>query len=127
MVTIITVGCDSGIRFATPVDVTALERMPLGERVTARTTFDLIADAAVAAAAGVTTLVAWGEGDIWRKACETRRRTPSIRRLVRVGGSSAGEGEVDYADAVAACTPASAQRGADVAAYFPTGGTTGAP
>jgi fatty-acyl-CoA synthase len=92
--------------------------------------------AALVEASGARVLVALGphpELDIWPKAVLLRDRIPGLA-LVRVGapGPGADDGAIDFSAALAA-QPADRLvfgepgRDDDVAAYFHTGGTTGAP
>src|SRR5258708_34909115 len=71
--------------------------------------------------------------DIWEKAVEVAKRLPDVK-LVRVSAPDARvpEGAIDFAAALEAqdggrLSFASAGKDDDVAAYFHTGGTTGAP
>ncbi len=92
--------------------------------------------AALLEAAGVRILVALGPHpvlDIWQKALQLRDRVPGLT-LVRVAapGTPLEDGVVDFASALAAqphdrLTFGEPRGGDDVAAYFHTGGTTGAP
>ncbi|WP_277620934.1 AMP-binding protein [Pseudophaeobacter leonis] len=87
-------------------------------------------------ASGAKILVALGphpQLDIWEKAQHLQAQMPDLV-LVRVSppGTAAQEGVVDFATALMAqpedhLTFGAARSGADVAAYFHTGGTTGGP
>lgn len=87
-------------------------------------------------ASGARILVALGPRpgmDIWQKALQLRAQLPGLT-LVRVGGPghAAEPGVVDFQDAMMAQPGdslrfGSSRQGADIAAYFHTGGTTGTP
>lgn len=87
-------------------------------------------------AAGTVVLVAQGRQDqpgIWEKVETLRDRVPSLRAVVRVGGSGlCPPWALDF-EALLAGQPGDALHGAappqadDVASYFHTGGTTGTP
>jgi fatty-acyl-CoA synthase len=87
-------------------------------------------------AAGAKVLVALGPlpgTEIWGKACRVKELATEIRALVQVGGDkAAGDAQVHLlADLLRASPPVLAFTDLpaldDVAAYFHTGGTTGAP
>lgn len=96
--------------------------------------------AAILAAAGTRMLMAYG-GDaqtpIWDKVLEVVARCPQLKTVVRLGGdrrgaAPAGVRFLDYdadIDRYDATPPATGQlpQGGDLAALFPTGGTTGDP
>lgn len=87
-------------------------------------------------ASGAKILVALGphpQLDIWEKALDLRAQLPDLT-LVRVSppGTPAEDGVIDFAPALAAqpgdhLTFGDPRSGADIAAYFHTGGTTGVP
>lgn len=89
--------------------------------------------AALLNAANAKVLVAFGPTagvDIWAKARTARTLAPSVHTLMRLGGGEAPYADVDFATALAAASPVvefSAPDLDDAAAYFHTGGTTGAP
>lgn len=94
-------------------------------------------------ASGATVLLAWGdeaEAGYWSKAMRLRERVPGLRHVIRVAppGETAAQRPVlpegvHHLDALMAAQPdnrlVSGRRIApeDVASYFHTGGTTGAP
>ncbi len=89
--------------------------------------------AALLNAANVKVLVALGPmsgSDIWSKARAARALAPAVHTLMRLGGSEDGDADVDFssslADAASTLAFSPPELG-DVAAYFHTGGTTGAP
>jgi fatty-acyl-CoA synthase len=91
--------------------------------------------AALARAAGVKVLVAFGPAagtDIWAKALQVQAMAPCIQTLVKVGGGDAGQAACIDFSAAHASSLADLNFGDlpgrhDTAAYFHTGGTTGTP
>lgn len=89
--------------------------------------------AALLNAANAKVLVAPGPtpgADLWAKARAARTLAPCVHTLMRLGGGEAAHADVDFAVTFATASPtlAFAPPGLDdVAAYFHTGGTTGAP
>jgi fatty-acyl-CoA synthase len=91
--------------------------------------------AALARAAGVKVLVAFGPAagtDIWAKALRVKALSPCIETLVKVGGGDAeNEVAIDFGAAHAASAANLAfddlPKRHETAAYFHTGGTTGSP
>src|SRR4051794_2821988 len=87
-------------------------------------------------AIGAKVLVARGPvegGEIWAKARAVRHQVPTLRAFVQVGGTPVAaegvyrfEGALDRYPADRLCSGRCIAR-QDVAAYFPTGGTTGLP
>jgi fatty-acyl-CoA synthase len=70
--------------------------------------------------------------EIWEKVRTVRQLVPSLRAIVHVGQGSAPDGALDFAELLAAqpddrIVSGRAIKGSDIAAYFHTGGTTGAP
>ena len=92
-------------------------------------------------AADAKVLIAWGadeDAGYWTKAMALRERVPSLRHVLRVAPPGEAnprglpEGVVDFARLLAGqpdthLTSGRAVRPTDIAAYFHTGGTTGAP
>lgn len=89
--------------------------------------------AALLRAASARLLVAPGPmpgTDLWAKACAARALAPNVRTLMRLGGGYAADADADFAEAFAASPPTldfAPPSLDDTAAYFHTGGTTGAP
>jgi fatty-acyl-CoA synthase len=91
--------------------------------------------AALCRAAGAKALVALGPlpgTEIWGKASRVKELVPAIAALIQVGGEKATTPGVHlFADLLQSCPPSLAFSDRpgpdDVAAYFHTGGTTGAP
>jgi fatty-acyl-CoA synthase len=93
--------------------------------------------ASLLSATGAKILVVWGEegeATYWSKALRLRDRVASLKTVLSVGGerANAGEGIFDFASALAVQPGDRLLSGrqispSDTAAYFHTGGTTGAP
>ncbi|MEY9495887.1 fatty-acyl-CoA synthase [Bradyrhizobium elkanii] len=91
--------------------------------------------AQILVAADTRVLVAWGGGDggIYRRAMEARAQAPCVEHVIVVGRTGDGQQGVLSYEELAPRYPGdrlvSSNRAApdDVAAYFHTGGTTGAP
>lgn len=89
--------------------------------------------AAIAVAADACILVTLGpdrSSDLWAKAQQVRQLVPAIRHIVAIGGAE--EGAIAWASATGRqrrdeLTFERSLSGAEIAAYFHTGGTTGAP
>lgn len=89
--------------------------------------------AALLRAANAKVVVSFGPApgvEVWAKALLARELAPCVRTLMRLGGGEAPEADADFATAFAAAAPQlrfTPPDLNDVAAYFHTGGTTGAP
>jgi len=89
--------------------------------------------AALLRAANAKVLVALGPtpgADIWAKAQAARALAPCVQTLMRLGGGGAPGADADFATAFAASAPRlgfAPPALDDPAAYYHTGGTTGAP
>ncbi|WOP16188.1 acyl-CoA synthetase [Ottowia sp. SB7-C50] len=97
--------------------------------------------ASLLSAAGAKVLIAWGddaESGIWSKALHLRTQVPTLTHVLRVAPLDEApppalpEGVLDFAVAIAAQPDTHLVSGRDIgpediAAYFHTGGTTGAP
>ncbi|MDB5975020.1 MAG: AMP-binding protein [Nevskia sp.] len=86
-------------------------------------------------AAGTKVLVAAGSArfpDVWEKVRAVRPLVPTLRAVIQVGQGGSPDGALDFAELLAAqpddrLISGRIIRGGDIAAYFHTGGTTGAP
>lgn len=89
--------------------------------------------AALLSTAGAKVLVALGPTpgtDIWEKARRARELAPCVRTLMSLGKGEAPGADADFAKSVSASSPQltfEPPASEDAAAYFHTGGTTGAP